>query len=67
MQSVTSGERLLWRVEEAAGRLALARSTLYELIARGELPVLKIGRATRITDDALRAWIARQSASETDV
>ncbi len=52
--------RLLLRVTEAAERLALGRSTVYELIARGELPTVRIGAATRIPVAALQHWVERQ-------
>lgn len=32
----------------------------YELIAAGDLETFKIGRATRITTESLRAYVARQ-------
>ena len=35
----------------------------YQLIANGELDVYKIGRATRITLDSIRAYVARQVAA----
>jgi excisionase family DNA binding protein len=44
-------------VEEAARFLALGRSKTYELIARGELPVIRIGRSLRVPTMALQAWL----------
>ena len=35
----------------------------YQLIANGELDVYKIGRATRITLDSIRTYVARQVAA----
>ena len=40
-------------VREAAQRLALSRSTLYNLMERGDLAYAKIGRARRIPSDEL--------------
>ncbi len=45
-------------VREAAQKLKLGRSTVYALIARNRLPVLRVGRAVRIPADRLEAWIA---------
>ncbi|MEX0702297.1 MAG: helix-turn-helix domain-containing protein [Planctomycetales bacterium] len=45
--NVVEPTRLL-TVREAAHRLALGRSTLYNLMDRGALPYVKIGRARRI-------------------
>ena len=53
---------LLLRVEEAAEALSLGRSTVYELIRDGELPVVKIGRATRIPVQAVEAWVESNTA-----
>ncbi len=52
---------LLHRIPEAASRLGLSRSTLYELIAAGELRVIKVGRAVRIPAADLVAWVERQT------
>jgi excisionase family DNA binding protein len=54
--------RLLLRIPEAAQRLALGRSTVYELIAKGELPVVRVGAAVRVPASALSDWVARQVA-----
>lgn len=53
------GEILL-TVNEAAARLAIGRTTLYELIATRELRTVKIGRARRIPESAVDEWITRR-------
>ena len=53
---------LLVRVEEAARLLSLGRSTVYEMIAGGELRSVKCGSARRIPVAALQQWIADHSA-----
>lgn len=53
------GEILL-TVNEAASRLAIGRTTLYELIANQELCSVKIGRARRIPESSVDEWIARR-------
>jgi excisionase family DNA binding protein len=50
-------DRELLTVPEAARRLSLGRATAYLLAQRGELPVVRIGRAVRIPARALEAWI----------
>lgn len=52
--------RLLINIPEAAARLAIGRSTLYELIETGEIPVVKIGNAVRIQPSVLKEWVERQ-------
>jgi excisionase family DNA binding protein len=54
-------ERLLLRIPEAAARLGVGRSTLYDLIADHAIPVVRIGRAVRIPASRLAAWVERQS------
>ena len=56
-------EPLLVRVEEAARLLSLSRSTIYEMLDRGELPSVRCGAARRIPLAALRAWVARQTVN----
>ena len=56
-------ESLLVRPPEAAKILGLSRTVLYEHIASGSLPSLKIGAARLIEVDALRAWVERQRAN----
>jgi excisionase family DNA binding protein len=53
-------ERLLLRPIEAAEAIGVGRSKIYELLASGELPSIRVGSSVRVPVDALRAWIARQ-------
>ena len=50
---------LLLTPAEAARRLSLAQSTLYQLLTRGEIASIRIGRCRRIPMDALTAYIDR--------
>ena len=64
LQPPSSFESLLLRPAEAARLLSVGRSTLYELIARGDIPgVIRIGSAIRISRRALEGWIERTSSS----
>jgi excisionase family DNA binding protein len=56
-QEVERIQPILLRVEEVAQLLGIARSTVYALIAAGELPVVRIGRVTRVSRHALDGWI----------
>lgn len=47
---------ILLTVPAAAKLLSLSRSTVYELIRRGEIPAMKVGRVRRIPTDALDAF-----------
>lgn len=54
-------EKLLLRVSEAQRILSLSRSTVYAMIASGEIPSVRIGRAVRVPVDGLRDWVKRQA------
>ena len=54
-------EPLLVRVEEAARLLSLGRSTIYELMDKGELPSVRCGAARRIPVAALRRWVEQHT------
>lgn len=49
-------------IQAAADHLGLSRSKLYELIADGEMPTVKIGRARRIALQDLRDFVASRRA-----
>jgi excisionase family DNA binding protein len=51
--------KLLLTPAEAAELLGLGRSTVYELLAGGDLESICIGRARRIPRDALLAYVER--------
>jgi excisionase family DNA binding protein len=46
-------------VDEAARRVGLSRTLLYERIAAGDLPSVKIGKRRLVRLTALRAWLQR--------
>ncbi len=54
-------DQLLLRAEEVAKALGLGRSKVYELMATGNLPTVRIGRAVRVPADALRNWVAART------
>lgn len=58
--------KLLVKVAEAADQLALSRSKVYELIAAGDIAVIKIGKSARIEMRELERFIARMRGEEGD-
>ena len=44
---------LLLRIPEAAALLRVSRSTLYQMVGNGDVPVIRIGRSVRIARAAL--------------
>ena len=64
MSDATTSSRLVVRpllvsVEQAAGLLGIGRTTLYELIRRGEVRPIRIGRSVRIPRRELEAFVER--------
>jgi excisionase family DNA binding protein len=59
---MTTPEPLLLTATQAAQRLGCGRTFLYELIARGELTKVSLGRATRIPESSVRDFVARRTA-----
>ncbi len=57
----TEVQRLLLTPTEAAQALGIGRSKLYELIAAGVIPSVRIGSCRRIAADALNEFIARST------
>ena len=48
-------------VEEAARRIGVGRTTMYALVAAGEVPSVMIGRLRRIPAQALSEYIAART------
>jgi excisionase family DNA binding protein len=63
MDQVTTDERLLLRPVEAAERLGIGRTKVYELMASGELRSVKIGAARRVSATALAEFVATLDAA----
>lgn len=55
--TTTTPPALLLRVPEVCDLLAVGRSTIYLLMARGELDVVHIGRSVRITTESAVAYV----------
>lgn len=53
------GDWLLLTVEEAASRLQVGRTTMYELVRRGEVESVPIGRLRRIPTVCLDEYVVR--------
>lgn len=57
-------EPWLLTVEQVAALLQISESITYRLVARGELPSIKIGRAIRIVPDSLKRWITEREQAQ---
>ena len=51
--------QLLLTVEQAASTLNLGRTVIYQLLMKGEIESLKVGRSRRIPASALNDYVAR--------
>jgi excisionase family DNA binding protein len=54
-------DKLLLRPTEAADAIGVGRSKIYELLASGELPAVRIGGSVRVPAAALRIWIEQRT------
>ena len=57
-------EKLLLTIPQAAESVGLGKSKFYELIAQGQVPVVRIGRAVRVPAERLREWAAKLEAKQ---
>jgi len=52
---------LLIDSRELARLLGIGRTKAFELMARGEVPVVRIGRCVRVSRAALQTWVAKRA------
>ncbi len=62
----TTTSRWLLPISEAAKGIGMSRSTTYELVARGELEVVHIGRRALIPVSSVDAFVERLRAEQRD-
>ncbi|SDP78407.1 DNA binding domain-containing protein, excisionase family [Actinopolyspora xinjiangensis] len=60
----TNQPRTLLTVEQAAHRLAIGRTHMFQLLRTGEVTSVRIGRARRIPTEALDAYVDRLTAEQ---
>jgi excisionase family DNA binding protein len=48
----------LWTVRRAAQYLGLHEKTVYDMVARGELPVIRVGRSLRFDPRDMTRWVS---------
>ena len=54
-------QELLLRISAASQKLSVSKSKLYELVAKNQVPHVKIGNSLRIPVQALRTWIEKNT------
>jgi excisionase family DNA binding protein len=60
----TETDAMLLRAEEVSRLLQIGRTLTFQLIADGDLPVVRIGRAVRVPRSELERWIRERTMSE---
>lgn len=60
--TVRREDRLVYTVAEAGELLGISRAFAYELVARGELPVIRLGRRRLVPKVALLALVESEMA-----
>ena len=55
-------EVILLTVPEAAKLLRISRNLAYELVARGEIPAIRLGRVIRVPRAPLEEWVKSEAA-----
>ena len=58
--------RLLLTVLEVARRLGMGRSFVYQLVSKGEIPSIKLGRARRIPVSDLEKFVEGKLGGSTE-
>lgn len=61
--AVENPETLLLTLADAARLLRVCKRTVERLVGRGELPVIRVGRAPRISRTALMRWLESGSVA----
>ena len=56
--------RAMLTVTDFTNETAISRAAFYRIVARNELPIVKIGRSTRIRRTDLDNWLANLSSSQ---
>jgi len=60
--TIESDEKLLLSVVEAARRLGVGRTLMYELLGSGQIESMHVGRLHKVPAEALTAFVDRQRA-----
>lgn len=55
----------LLTVPEAAKLLRISRNLAYDLVARGEIPAVRLGRVIRVPRASLEEWLTQHAATAT--
>ena len=65
-RAVTSRPSMLLTARDVEAELQLGRTRTYELLRSGQIPVIRLGRAVRVSREWLEQWIAEQTSGRSD-
>lgn len=54
-----STEPLIYKISITMEKLSVSRATIYRLVAKGDLKLVKIGAASGITVDSVKSFMER--------
>ena len=60
-------DKLLLKPSEVTQILGIGRSLVYELIARKEIPSIRLGRCIRIPSESLQRWLRDQEYQSSEM
>jgi excisionase family DNA binding protein len=60
-------EKLLLKPSEVTQILGIGRSLVYELIARKEIPSIRLGRCIRVPSESLKRWLKDQEYQSSEM
>lgn len=60
-------EKLLLKPSEVTQILGIGRSLVYELIARKEIPSIRLGRCIRVPSESLQQWLKDQEYQSSEM
>lgn len=61
---MTPMDKLLLKPLEVAEAIGVSRSRVYELMAKGVIPSIRVGSSARVPAHALREWVERELAAQ---
>jgi excisionase family DNA binding protein len=59
-------DKIAFSVAEACSSIGIGRSLFYELVARGDIPAIKLGRRTLVRSEYLKRYIASLPKAKID-
>ena len=57
-------EKMLLKPSEVGQILGIGRSLVYELIASGQIPSVRLGRCIRVPAESLQRWLSDKESSQ---